>query len=249
MPPHKTFDNMIKYYKIADFFVQMETFGRTEKQAEKYICESIPKKVDIIISPETEKLKNRFPYVSASDIEYVATARSFHDQLLRFNATMLHSSAVVKDGKAYLFTASSGTGKSTHTALWKTVFGQENVVILNDDKPVIRKNGEIWSAYGTPWSGKTAENSNMCVPIGGICLLSRGENNVINRCAGVEAIQNILMQIPKPTDAKGRAIILELLDEIISEIPIWKLQCNMEQEAAIISYEAMSGMRWCIGEK
>ena len=73
---------------------------------------------------------------------------------------MVHASAVEVDGKAYLFSADSGTGKLTHTKQWQNYFGKERALIINDDKPAIRKDKNGWAAYGTPFSGKTDENLN-----------------------------------------------------------------------------------------
>ena len=152
---------------------------------------------------------------------------------------MLHSSAVVIDSKAYLFTADSGTGKSTHTALWRKLFG-EKAIILNDDKPALRFKDGKWFAYGTPWSGKNDLSANMKVEVAGIAILKRAETNSIKRVFGVEAISAILKQVNRPKNEIARSKVLELLDKLILNVPVWELNCNTELEAAKISYEAMS---------
>ena len=234
---------MVKLYRIAGFVVEMDTYGRAEQQAEKYrILEIV--KPDIVIDSDCEGVKSRHPSLSDEDAEYLGSGSDFNRKILQLNAMMLHSSAVVVDGKAYMFSAPCGTGKSTHTAIWKNVFGNDKAQILNDDKPVIRKVNGVWYAYGTPWSGKTSQNLNLRVPIAGICLLSRGEKNEIERSYGIATIQQLLMQVPKPKDQASRSAILEILDQLITDIPIWKMKCNMESEAAIVSYEAMSGNKW-----
>ena len=151
---------------------------------------------------------------------------------------MLHSSAVVVDDVAYLFTAPCGTGKSTHTSLWLSEF--EGAYILNDDKPALRiEGGEIF-AYGTPWSGKTAQNVDKRVRLGGICILERGEENFIERVGGITAIRGIFSQTVRPKNAEAMDKVLSLVDEIIEKIPVWNLRCNMEPEAAHVSFRAMS---------
>jgi hypothetical protein len=153
---------------------------------------------------------------------------------------MLHSSAVVADGKAYLFSAPSGTGKSTHTELWLRAFG-DKAYILNDDKPAIRLEDGEFFAYGTPWSGKTDRNTNEKVRLGGICILARGETNEIRRAFGKEAIFGIISQTVRPKDKEYLSKVLELVEKIVCNVPIWHLSCNTDIEAARVSYEAMSG--------
>ena len=89
-----------------------------------------------------------------------------------YDTILFHGSAVAVDGIGYLFTAKSGTGKSTHTRLWRELFG-ERAVMLNDDKPLIKvsENGII--VYGTPWDGKHRLSTNTFVPLKGICFMSK----------------------------------------------------------------------------
>ena len=136
--------NMKKHYRIADLIVEMDSFGRTEKQAEPYRIKA-DTGADIIVQSNPEIIKKKYPQISEDDCEYIATGSTFYRHLLEsYNGFMLHSSAVVVDGRAYLFTASSGTGKSTHTKLWLELFG-EKAYILNDDKPAVRLEDGIWT--------------------------------------------------------------------------------------------------------
>ncbi|MBQ6718942.1 MAG: hypothetical protein IJN20_01145 [Oscillospiraceae bacterium] len=233
---------MEKYYKIADLTVSMDTFGRTAKQAEPYLLQQ-HNSADIKIKSNWKQWKNTHPYLSDEDCEYLMTGSSFYAQLLDYNGLMLHSSAVVVDGKAYLFSANCGTGKSTHTKLWLKQFG-EKAYILNDDKPALRLVNGTWYAYGTPWSGKYDISVNIGVPIAGIAMLERSEKNEITPWGGREAIFRIYCQTNRSKDEKLGIKILEQLDKLMVDVPIWKLRCNMEPEAAIVAYEAMSGEKW-----
>lgn len=156
---------------------------------------------------------------------------------------MLHSSAVVVDGKAYLFSANSGTGKSTHTGLWLQLFG-DRAYILNDDKPALRLEDGVWYAYGTPWSGKHDISVDARVPVGGIAMVHRGEENSIRPFYGKDAVLELMRQVNRPKDMQFRMKLLELLDQFFNLVPIWYLECNMDQEAAIVAYEAMSGQKY-----
>ena len=228
------------YYKIAGLNVWMDTFGRTLEQAKPYRC--APTEPDIRIESHWQILQQQQPHLSAEDSEYLSTGGSFYRQLLKHDGMLLHSSAVAMDGKAYLFSASCGTGKSTHTKLWLEKFG-ERAMMLNDDKPALRLENGVWYAYGTPWSGKYDISANIGVPIAGIAMIERGTENEIKPFGGAAAVFRLMEQTARPGDTESRIKILELLDKLLTMVPVWKLRCNMDPEAAIVSYETMSGRR------
>lgn len=232
---------MMNHYRIAGLQVQMDSFGRTVTQAEPYRCEPF-EAADIVIQSNWSVLKERAPYLTDESCEYLSTGSNFYRQLLQFDGMLLHSSAVMMDGKAYLFTAPCGTGKSTHTQLWLRVFG-DRAKILNDDKPALRLENGVWYAYGTPWSGKTDQNINTKVPLAGICVLSRGQENRIRPYNGAAAVHDILEQTARSADAVFMVKLLELLDKLVSAVPVWKLECNMDPQAAQVSHSAMSAGR------
>jgi len=227
-------------YLIANLTVQMDSFGYTVTQAEPYrtTAETTP---DIVITSDWQSLKARAPHLSDEDCEYLSTGGSFYRQLIRYNGLLLHSSAAVMDGRAYLFSAPCGTGKSTHTALWRKTFGEDKVQILNDDKPALRLEDGKWFAYGTPWSGKTDQNLNIRVPVAGICFLQRGTENQIAPYGGSRAVFSLLEQTARPAGVELRTQMFDLVTRLVQDVPIWKLSCNMEPEAAIVSHKAMSG--------
>jgi len=150
---------------------------------------------------------------------------------------MLHASGVVKDGYAYLFSADSGTGKSTHTRLWCEHI--EGAYIINDDKPAIRKiNNELF-VYGTPFSGKEDLSVNERVKLGGICFLYRSEENVIEKISAEEAIVPVLRQTIHQLSEEKLDKFLKLLDDILSNVPVYKMGCNISRQAALLSYNTM----------
>jgi len=229
---------MKQFYRIAGLTVQMDTFGRTLEQARPYLCEeSAP---DVTISGDWKAFQAEYPQMSMDDSEYMVTARSFYRQLLLHEGFMLHSSAVVVDGKAYLFSAPSGTGKSTHTGLWLERFG-DRALILNDDKPALRREQDGWYAYGTPWSGKHDISRNLRVPVAGIAMIRRSETNEITPYTGKEAVYDVFSQVNRPKGMALRVRLLDLLDKLFAEVPVWQLKCNISQDAVTVSYEAMSG--------
>lgn len=228
---------MEQYYKIAGLTVKMDTFGRTETQAVPYRCAPC-EQPQIVVQSTWEEIREKFPQCSDDVGEHMVTASIFYRQLLDYGGMMLHSSAVVVDGQAYLFTADSGTGKSTHTQLWLKKFG-DRAFILNDDKPALRLEDDGWYAYGTPWSGKTDTSVNTRVPVAGIAVVERGGTNSIEPFAGIRAIHAIMKQVNRPAYKESREKLLELMDKLITQVPVWRLRCNMDPEAADVAYQAM----------
>ncbi len=216
--------------------------GRTAIQAKDYLCdfEGEPEIITGVTDEFIEEKLKDYPQLTKLECEYVWTGAIFCDRLWMFDALMLHSSAVVYQDKAYLFSAPSGTGKSTHTALWCELFG-EGAYILNDDKPVIRiVDGEVM-VYGTPWSGKTNQNKNVGVPLQGICFIERAKENKIRQVNVAEAVQGMLSQTVRRYNVEEVDKLIAVIDKILSKIKVYKMGCNISTDAAKVAYEGMSG--------
>lgn len=235
----------MEYYKIAGQKVAMELYApKLQESAEKYRCEKF-EQADIVLQGYGEAAyRNHMlvPQVSEADWVEILSADDFYDQLLAFRGFFLHSSAVIAEGKAYLISAGSQIGKSTHTKLWQDYLGKENARILNDDKPALRleKDG-IWYAYGTPWSGASDSNLNLKVPIGGICVLERSDVNWIQREGGPILLNALLEQTLKPREDGKKQILLELFTNLMANIPTYRMGCDMTLEAGRMAYEFMTG--------
>ena len=172
-------------------------------------------------------------------LERAAIQRRVAEWLLARDTLMLHGSTVCVDGKAYLFTAPCGTGKSTHTRLWREKFGQR-AVMVNDDKPFLQLSENGVLAYGSPWSGKHGLATNICVPLKGICLLHRGTENTIEPIDADRLAEFLLHQAHQPTDPALMQKTCVLVDRIAKTVPLWEMYCNKEPEAAEVAYRAMS---------
>ena len=123
-----------------------------------------------------EQIDHQHKYLTLCEREYVYTNQAFINRVTCLGAVMIHSSCISYKGNAILFSADSGTGKSTHTSLWKELYS-DDVQFINDDKPIIRIIGDKVYAYGTPWSGKTDLNNNVYAPLCNIVFLQRGAKN------------------------------------------------------------------------
>ena len=193
-----------------------------------------------IVIDETRYRPTRYPNgASDSTIAYMESSIQFHAKLLKHDGFHLHSSAVELEGRAYLFSGPSGTGKSTHTRLWQQIFG-EAAQVFNDDKPALRCLAGRWFAYGTPWCGKDGINQNKKVPLGAVCFLKQAGENRIRRLPPQEALTKLMGQtIHRITKMENLDLMLSHLEKLVQMIPVYELENRPEPEAALLSYETM----------
>lgn len=202
-------------------------------------CYSGNRMTDVVIDPSKYKFDRYSTALTPEDIAYMESGVQFHSALLKHNGLFLHASAIAYQGKAYLFSANSGTGKSTHTGLWQKRLGNQ-VCIFNDDKPSLRFIDGVWYAYGSPWCGKDHININVKVPLAGICFLKQGTENAIRRLNCQEAVKGIFSQtIHRFRKEKNMDLLLANIDSIVRTIPVFELVNRPDLEAATISFETM----------
>ena len=170
-------------------------------------------------------------------LESLAVYRKIAERIPDYDAFLFHGSAIAVDGVAYIFAAKSGTGKSTHTRLWREMLGSQ-AVMINDDKPLIRVQSDNTAlVYGTPWDGKHHLSNNISVPVRAICILERSQENQIHEISKDEAFPVLLQQTYRPSDANALAKTLALLDRL--DTRFYRLGCNMDISAAELSYQTM----------
>lgn len=147
-------------------------------------------------------------------------------------------SVIAVDGAGYLFTAKSGTGKSTHTRLWRDYFG-DRAIMVNDDKPLLHIVDSGVIAYGTPYNGKHRLGNNISVPLKAICILTRSAENHIEPITGNQAYTILLQQVYRPADMLKIEKALELVDRLADRVKLYRLGCNMNISAAKVAFEGM----------
>ena len=195
---------------------------------------------DIIIDPCLYRYPTEdTPCEDGYDVEYMESGFQFYRRLLAFDGMMLHASGAAYRGRAYLFSGPCGRGKSTHTRLWQSTFGNE-VRVFNDDKPALRRTDGCWLAYGTPWCGKDGININESWPLGGICFLEQGSENRIRRIEPAESIPLVLEQTLNRLVPRDMEQLLTLLDSLLREIPVFLFENRPDEAAARMSLETMS---------
>ena len=177
-------------------------------------------------------------HFSDSYLEELVVYRKIAEKMLDYDTILFHGSVIAVDGQGYLFTAKSGTGKSTHTRLWREYFG-ERAVMVNDDKPLIHIEENQVTVYGTPYNGKHRLGANISVPLKAVCILTRAETNQIEEITGKQAYPILLQQVYRPADMLKMQKTLALLDSLSEQVGLYRLGCNMDISAAQTAYEGM----------
>ena len=167
-------------------------------------------------------------------LERTVLQEKIAEKLLERNTLLLHGSTVAVDGQAYLFTAPCGTGKSTHTRLWREQFG-DRAVMVNDDKVFLQLRQNEVLAYGSPWTGKHGIGANITAPLKGICFLQRGTENQIQKASPEKWLAELIHQCFLPETHYAC-----LVNQLAQKVPLWEMSCTKEPQAALIAYEAMS---------
>ncbi len=225
--------------KIAGLVIEVKNrFKYFEEMCQGYEAEGEAAFTVEVPENVMKKVVAENPDFSDGYMESLEIYRIICRKILDFDAMLMHCAAIAVDGEAYLFTALSGTGKTTHINLWKKKFGNRCFVV-NGDKPILRiKDGKFY-VCGTPWQGKENYGNNVIVPIKAVCILNRGEKNTIKKIAPHEAISTVLTQTLRTNDMAEMEKVLSMTDKLLQCVPFYELHCNMEYEAADVSYAGM----------
>lgn len=189
-----------------------------------------------------EDIKEGIPIRNFSDdyLETLAVYRKIAEIMIDYDTILFHGSVISVDGVGYLFTAKSGTGKSTHTRLWRELFGQR-AIMVNDDKPLINISENGIMVYGTPWDGKHRLSTNISVPLKAVCVLERSEKNRIEKVTADSVYNMLVQQVYRPQNPQKLMKTLQLIDIFSENAELYRLGCNMNISAAETAYNAMKG--------
>ncbi len=224
-------------------------FDSTPQYFRAYLTEDAPD-FSVTVTPEDLRFEQEQLDIEAAEegfrrrqftdpfLERAAIQRAFAEHLFDRDALLFHGSAVAVDGQGYLFTARSGTGKSTHTRLWREVFGQR-ATMINDDRPFLRLTEDGVLVCGNPWSGKHGLDSNVTVPLSGICILERGPEDRIWRISAKDALPMLQKQAYCPLDEGKQSAFLHLVERLAQSIPLWRMECTKSPNAAQTAWDAM----------
>lgn len=204
---------------VADFAVERDAEGFAAFEA----ASNFPNRPDL----------NEGPYLYTKICQKI---------LAEYDGFFFHSSALELDGEGYLFTALSGTGKSTHTRNWRKAFGNR-VTMINDDKPIIRKINGKFCVCGTPWMGKSNIGCNRVAPIKAVYVLRRGEENSAQKISPGAVLKQLLEATLLPKSKENMSRLLSLFDELFSSVDLFLLTCNKDVSAAEVAYSAAGGCK------
>lgn len=152
---------------------------------------------------------------------------------------LFHSSVISCEERAYMFLGKSGTGKSTHSSLWLKHI--EGTALVNDDNPVVRRMPDGFYVFGSPWSGKTPCYRNVRYPLGGLVQLSQAPYNAIHRLRPLEAYAALMPSISgKRWDRQVAEGLHQTEDLLVTEVPVWHLECLPDEAAARVCKETVS---------
>ena len=214
-------------------------YPRIEALCRDYVTQEKPEFTVQVTQEEILRERNGGGSGSAPYLETLAVYRKICRRLLERDILLFHCSALELDGNAYLFTAPSGTGKSTHARLWRERFP---VTVINDDKPLLSfQDGQIL-VHGTPYAGKEGLQTNTSAPVKGIVILHQAKENTIAAVTAREAYPVLLNQTHRPEDGMGWIRTLELVQKL-AQLPVYRLGCTISQEAVTLAYDSLTGKR------
>lgn len=181
-----------------------------------------------------------FPRRQRSEVflENSAIHAGLVEKLTEHDVILLHGSALCMDGEAVIFTASSGTGKSTHSRLWREMFG-DRIWMINDDKPLLRIGEESTLVFGSPWDGKHHLSRNASAPLKAIVKLERAEVNHIEPIKKEEAFPVLMKQCFVSRNPATMLRTLDLMQRLLRMTDFYNLGCNQEPEAAKVAWEGI----------
>lgn len=195
---------------------------------------ALARKLKPFASDEPPQAQVTLPEKCSQDGESVDLLRQLSLLLLtEFDGMLFHGVALGYQGKGYLFIAPSGVGKTTHAKLWEQHI--PGARILNGDKPFVRCTGGEITLWGSPWQGKENYGENAALPLAGIFLLSRGEENRVETLQPHGALSKMMAATVVPKTADGMQKVLTLLEKILGRVPVCRLWCNVQPEAALLA--------------
>lgn len=164
---------------------------------------------------------------------------AFRNMLMHNDGLVIHSSSIALNDKGIIFTAPSGTGKSTHVNLWEETFGKE-VTVVNDDTPAIRFMNDVPMLSGTPWSGSSDKFANIQLPLKAVVILEQYPENILRKLSPIEALPMLMPRCFLPYfDEKTMVITYDLIEKLIAKVDMYLLRCLPNKEAMELVYKCV----------
>ena len=224
--------------KLVNIVLEINAFYETTKKyCEDYLTDE---KANYVITMNKEDLENESSnskegHVYVSE-EISALYRKIADLFVDNNIVVFHGSSFKVGNYAFIVTAHSGTGKSTHVKLLETLLGNK-FSYINDDKPLLEVKDEIM-LYSSPWNGKERRGDCVHAPLKSVIFLNRGISNTYRKLDNKQEIYfRLLSQIYLPKEKDKREKALKLIDILLKRISFYEINVNMDISSASMTYE------------
>lgn len=219
-------------------------YDYTKRFCKDYIVDAKP---NFSVSTTEEKIQNEIEISEFTPrpnyAESICIYREIAEILPLYDRCIFHGASIEYDGNGYIFTAVSGTGKSTHINLWKKYLGEDKVNIVNGDKPILHITNDCTTVYSTPYAGKEGWQNHSSAPLKAICVLRRGTENKIYRANVGDILTEVFKQVYRPINQDSAIKTLELLD-ILLKLPVYILECDISENAVKTSFEGLTGLNY-----
>ena len=214
--------------KTARYFTGFSADGKKEEI-------SLPSIEKENILKEAERLNS-----DPSFGEYSLLLEEVANPVLRHRRFFFHGAAFLWQGKAWLFTGKSGTGKTTQLNQWLSLYPEETEII-NGDKPIIEKKDNSFIVHPSPWTGKEGYKGNGSAQLGGIILLEQGDHNEFLLLKKTEAAFPLYLQfLFLPKDKESAELICRYEEDLLNSVPVYKLINKGDKESAAMTHDILS---------
>ncbi len=225
--------------KIADTVLEINAFHEVTKRYCEDFLSNEDSKYAITMTEEdllNEKCINEDGKVYASE-EISALYRKIADLFIEQNIVVFHGSSFKVGNNAFIVTARSGVGKSTHVRLLKEYLGNE-FEYINDDKPLLEVNDNEITIYSSPWNGKERRGNNIHAPLKSVIFLNRGLANTYRKLDNKEEIYfRLLSQVYLPKEKSKREKALKIIDILLKRINFYEINVNTDISSAQMTSE------------
>ncbi len=229
--------------RLAELTIEMHsTYPSARDFCKDYLVENAVPDFSVEVTPEEIEREMKVSPEGAT-VEYaeiICLYRKIADRLPEYDRFVFHGAAISYNDNGYLFTAPSGTGKTTHISLWRKVIG-ERVGIINGDKPILRVTENGVFVYATPWAGKEGWYKNLNMPLKSVCLIEQSPTNSCTRIRPQEALIRLLQQIYIPKADSAAKQTLSLFEHFCRQCDFFVCKCDISAQAVKTSFEAMTG--------
>lgn len=226
--------------RLADVVIRIKNkYEYIENMCREYKAENDVPDFEVSVSYEEIEEERSSETDCSGYLESLAVYRKIAENIIDFNAFLLHGAILDCCGTGIAFLAKSGIGKTTHITLWKKLL-DDKITVINGDKPLVRNINGTFYAYGTPWAGKEGWQTNSKTELKKICFFMRGEENKIEPTDKKDVLNSLISQIYIPKNNNLYFInLLDLIGGLIENADFYRLWCNMDISAAKIAYEGM----------